>query len=314
MKQAIWALAAGLMLCGTAQAEGLGKSLLPKPRPAEGVQTAGVQTAGLQMVVATMSTSNAIVPIKRPLPRPEGLADRYAQVMQTLAAPKLDPASVVDVSAVAGLRVSLVPKSRPKGLSQRAAAAPEARVQKAAVIRTLPGKTAVLPKKGSVCGDPSIRGAALAPITSRVKGCGVEEPVKVTEIAGVTIAPAATITCESAQAAKRWIERGVQPAFDGQVVKLQIAGSYVCRTRNHKKGAKVSEHGRGRALDISGFVLADGQSLSVARDYRRSRAMKASHKAACGPFGTTLGPGSDGMHEDHLHVDIVSYRNGTYCK
>lgn len=313
MKQGIWAafLAVGLAGTGLATqvlAEGLARSLLPKARP--GLAAA----APAEMVVATVSSSNAILPMKRPLPRPDGLAERYAATLDSLAAPKIDPASVVDLAAVTGLRASLLPKARPKGLSQRRAAEPEARVQKAAVLRTLPGKTAVLPKKGSVCGDASIRGAALAPITSRVKGCGVEEPVKVHEIAGVAISPAATITCETAQAAKRWIERGVQPAFDDQVVKLQIAGSYVCRTRNHKKGAKVSEHGRGRALDISGFVLADGRSLSISRDYRKSRAMKAAHKSACGPFGTSLGPGSDGMHEDHLHVDIVSYRNGTYCK
>jgi len=299
------------------QAEGLGKSLMPKPRPAASAAPAAEPLPDL--VVATVSSSNAVQPLKRPLPRPEGLAERYAATMADLAAPKLDPGSVVEVVAFNGLRASLLPQARPKGLAKRRAAEPEAaepeaRLQKAAVVRTLPGKTAVLPKKGSVCGDPEIRGAALAPITSRVKGCGVEEPVKVTQIAGVAISPAATITCETAKAAKQWIERGVQPAFDNQVVKLQIAGSYVCRTRNHKKGAKVSEHGKGRALDISGFVLADGRALSVARDYRKSRAMKASHKAACGPFGTTLGPGSDGMHEDHLHVDIVSYRNGTYCK
>ena len=322
MRQAAWALAAGMLLCtDMAQAEGLAKSLLPKARPATTAQVSATPDADLpptaDLVVATVSSSNAVQPLKRPLPRPEGLAERYAATMADLAAPKLDPGSVVEVAAVTGLRASLLPLPRPKGLAKRRAAepeAPEATVQKAAVVRTLPGKTAVLPKKGSVCGDPEIRGAALAPITSRVKGCGVEDPVKVTQIAGVAISPAATITCETAKAAKQWIERGVQPAFDNQVVKLQIAGSYVCRTRNHKKGAKVSEHGKGRALDISGFVLADGRALSVVRDYRKSRAMKASHRAACGPFGTTLGPGSDGMHEDHLHMDIVSYRNGTYCK
>ena len=303
------------------QAEGLGKSLLPKARPAASAAPSADLVPDLvpDLVVATVSSSNAVQPLKRPLPRPEGLAERYAATMADLAAPKLDPGSVVEVVAVTGLRASLLPQARPKGLAKRRAAEPEApeaeaKVQKAAVVRTLPGKTAVLPKKGSVCGDPEIRGAALAPITSRVKGCGVEEPVKVTQIAGVAISPAATITCDTAKAAKQWIERGVQPAFDNQVVKLQIAGSYVCRTRNHKKGAKVSEHGKGRALDVSGFVLADGRALSVVRDYRKSRAMKASHRAACGPFGTTLGPGSDGMHEDHLHMDIVSYRNGTYCK
>jgi hypothetical protein len=39
------------------------------------------------------------------------------------------------------------------------------------------------------------------------------------------------------------------------------------------------------------------------------------HAAGCGPFRTTLGPGSDGFHEDHLHYDIERRRGGgTYCR
>jgi hypothetical protein len=38
------------------------------------------------------------------------------------------------------------------------------------------------------------------------------------------------------------------------------------------------------------------------------------HRAACGTFGTTLGPGSDGMHEDHFHYDTARHRNGAYCR
>jgi hypothetical protein len=38
------------------------------------------------------------------------------------------------------------------------------------------------------------------------------------------------------------------------------------------------------------------------------------HRAACGRFGTTLGPGSDGMHEDHLHFDTARHANGPYCR
>lgn len=267
------------------------------------------------MVVATVSTANAIIPPMKPQPRPDGLAERYAKVLEDLAAPKIDPGSVTEVAALTLVKPLTRPKPRPANLdTTRRKEAPEARVQKAAAVRTLPGKSAVLSQKGSVCGDPSIRGQTIAPITSRVQGCGIADPVKVTEIAGVKLSPAATITCDTAQAAKSWIERGVQPAFDHQVVKLQIAGSYVCRPRNGKKGAKVSEHARGRAIDVAAFVLADGRSLSVLGDYRKSRAIKAAHKSACGPFGTTLGPGSDGHHEDHLHMDIVSYRNGRYCK
>jgi len=37
------------------------------------------------------------------------------------------------------------------------------------------------------------------------------------------------------------------------------------------------------------------------------RALKAS---ACAHFGTVLGPGSDGYHENHLHVDVIPRRPG----
>ncbi|MFY9319919.1 extensin family protein, partial [Lentibacter algarum] len=53
------------------------------------------------------------------------------------------------------------------------------------------------------------------------------------------------------------------------------------------------------------------------RDYGKGKggkAIRAAHKAACGPFGTTLGPGSDGYHEDHLHFDTARYSGGPYCK
>ncbi|HEX9858134.1 MAG TPA: extensin family protein, partial [Paracoccaceae bacterium] len=64
------------------------------------------------------------------------------------------------------------------------------------------------------------------------------------------------------------------------------------------------------------FTLADGTQVAVARDWRRDRgaAIKAAYKAACGIFGTTLGPGSDGHHEDHLHFDTAEHRNGAYCR
>ena len=38
------------------------------------------------------------------------------------------------------------------------------------------------------------------------------------------------------------------------------------------------------------------------------------HEAGCGPFGTTLGPGSDGLHEDHLHYDIDRHGGSPYCR
>lgn len=103
-----------------------------------------------------------------------------------------------------------------------------------------------------------------------------------------------------------------QPAFDGRLSELQIAAHYVCRSRNNKKGAKISEHGKGRAIDISAFVLTDGRVLTVSDNYNRT--LRRIYKAACGIFRTTLGPGSDGYHEDHFHFDTSARSGGAYCR
>lgn len=174
----------------------------------------------------------------------------------------------------------------------------------------------VMPVKGAVCGDSGIRGAELPRVSSRIKGCGIENPVRVTEVAGVRLTTPATIDCATASALKTWVTKSVQPAFGNQVRQLRVAASYACRPRNSRKGARISEHGKGRAIDISAFILKSGPELTVLRDYsgKQGAPIRKAHKGACGIFGTTLGPGSDGHHMDHLHLDVAAYRNGPYCK
>lgn len=303
MKMAV-ALALGLaFVAGGASANGLGTSPHPKPRPG----SAAVTIPLADPMVATVSTANApvLAPVMRPRPRPENLV--------IAVAPVIDEASVVDLAGAVR-----PPPPRPGDLAAAVEDTPKRKgwgIFKAAAVRNPQSKESLMPKKGSVCGDPSIRGETLARVVSKVKGCGIDDPVKVTAIAGVKLSQPATITCETALATKNWIEKGVQPAFGKDPVKvLQIAGSYVCRPRNGIRGNKVSEHGRGKAIDVSGFTLTSGKTLSIQGDWRKYKAIKASHKAACGIFGTTLGPGSDGHHEDHLHFDVASHRNGAYCR
>lgn len=279
-----------------AGAEGLKSSPLPKPRP---VAAAPAPSD----LVTTVSTANAVTPLAlfRPKPRP-------AAVVLPVPTPEPQPQQIAQ--AVPAVAAVLRPRARPAGLGQG-----EAVIEKAALVRVPQDKKSLRGKKGSVCGDPDIRGEVLAPVVSRVKGCGIADPVKVTSISGVKFSQPATITCDTAKAAKKWIERGLQPQFGKTpVVQLQIAGSYTCRPRNSIRGNKISEHGKGRALDIGGLVLANGTKINVAGGYYKSKGMKAAHKAACGIFGTTLGPGSDGHHEDHLHFDVARYRNGAYCR
>ncbi|GLS86413.1 hypothetical protein GCM10010873_13870 [Cypionkella aquatica] len=201
------------------------------------------------------------------------------------------------------------PHPRPDGLTAQA--------EQAAAAQPTPTTRGKSSKKdsrrGSVCGDPAIKGAEIPAVTSKTKGCGIADPVRVTAIDGIPFSQAATIDCDTARALKQWIREGMRPAFGNrEVVKLHIFGSYMCRSRNNIRGAKVSEHGRGKAVDIAGFVFSDGKEWTVARDYNKQ--IRSAQKAACGIFGTTLGPGSDGYHEDHLHFDTAERRGSAYCR
>jgi hypothetical protein len=217
---------------------------------------------------------------------------------------------------MATIQSSMRPRPRPENLGQL----PTAEVELAAAPMPAPAPESRSSKRkrkkaqgGAICGDPDIIGEKLAPISSKVKGCGVEEPIRVTAIAGIRLSQPATINCQTAIALHRWIEGGLRPAMRGRkVVELQIAASYICRPRNNIKGNKISEHGRGNAIDIAGFTFGDGSSWTVLNDYNAQ--IRRAHKAACGIFGTTLGPGSDGFHENHLHFDTAHYNYGSYCR
>lgn len=255
----------------------------------------------------------------RPMPNPLYLLPDPATLPAVAAASGAEAAAATaPAPSEQGLTSSLRPRPRPavpgasgaeQGLDLTGLASPEP--EPASKGKKKKKKEAET-KKGSVCGVAAIKGEAIAPIKSRVKGCGLRDGVRVTSVSGVRLSQAATIDCATAKALNTWVREVVQPVYGGAVVELKIAAHYICRPRNNKKGAKISEHGRGKAVDIGGFVLDSGKVLTVAGNYNRT--MRKVHKGACGIFGTTLGPGSDGYHEDHLHFDTADYRSGPYCR
>ena len=88
-----------------------------------------------------------------------------------------------------------------------------------------------------------------------------------------------------------------------------------CRPRNGT--SKLSEHAFGNALDIGAFMLSDERQITVggAKDPKEAEFMLAVRLAACGPFKTVLGPGSDADHATHFHFDLQPRRSGSlFCQ
>lgn len=171
-------------------------------------------------------------------------------------------------------------------------------------------------RKGSVCGDLDIQGEVVGRVTSEVSACGIKDAVRVRSVAGVSLSQPALLNCPTAAALKRWVAEGLQPAMPRRdpVVRLQVAAHYACRGRNNQRGAKISEHGKGNAIDISAFVLRSGKVMTVLSDYSRKGPLGVARRAACGIFSTVLGPGSDRYHSDHFHLDTARHRGGPYCR
>ena len=157
----------------------------------------------------------------------------------------------------------------------------------------------------------------------RPTGCGAERPFVVKAALGgqVGMRPAATLRCPMIDPIEQWLYQVVQPAarqqFGQNVVELKVLASYACRSRNSKRGAKLSEHGRANAIDIAEFILSDGSRVTVKNGWnwgsRGARFLRLVHRGACRHFSTVLGPNADKYHHDHFHFDLARHgRTGTY--
>ncbi|MGL4319298.1 MAG: extensin family protein [Paracoccaceae bacterium] len=310
-------LAMMCVLAVPAVAEAPDTSLFPRARPAATVEAAATEPAVAAADAQEIATD-----------APDDAVDAAAQaaldaVTEAEAAAEVATDAAQAAAVELALASSPFPRARPELGS--ASDSPDAPVAVPTDRRPLLGGlfaprprpdrqqvAAPAPRGNGICGNPALTGVAVDPIHSRTNGCGVDEPVQITEVDGIRLSMAATMDCATANALAQWVDQGLRPAYDQEVVGLQVAGHYICRTRNHIRGARISEHGRGKAIDISGIILADGTVQTVANNW--NRAMRAAYQAACGIFGTTLGPGSDGYHEDHMHFDTANHRNGPYCR
>lgn len=148
-------------------------------------------------------------------------------------------------------------------------------------------------------------------------GCGAVGQVRISAIklaSGRTVAlrPSALIRCETAEILADWVREDLAPATEpyGGLARIDVAASYHCRPRNNIRGALLSEHGRANAIDIRAIVLNDGRRFGVDLPETPILLLHELRRSSCARFTTVLGPGSDGFHEDHFHLDFVQRRGG----
>lgn len=158
-----------------------------------------------------------------------------------------------------------------------------------------------------------------APAVQTNGACALPYPIEVTALSPtIALTPPATMNCKTARAAARLFQGAGMAAaikhFDSPISGVVQASAYVCRSINGGNG--LSEHALGNALDISRINLFDGTTIAIKRhaaESARAKLQSDIREAACGPFTTVLGPGTDADHSNHFHFDMKE-RRSAYCR
>jgi hypothetical protein len=129
----------------------------------------------------------------------------------------------------------------------------------------------------------------------------------------VEVKPTAFLRCAMAESFAAWVrdEASDRVTARGDALRsVDTYGSYECRGRNWVADAKLSEHGKGNAIDLRALVLADNRHVTLTDETVSKTLREDLRDSACHRFTTVLGPGADGHHKDHIHLDNLERNNG----
>jgi hypothetical protein len=213
-----------------------------------------------------------------------------------------------------------VPLPRPRPADAPAIEPEQPAAKQAPAPSDKPAEQAATPAPPSACRLALTDEIAIAPSIPDIHGpggCGGEDLVRLEAVVlpdkrQVALKPPAILRCPMASEIAAWVRTDIAPLTTslGSVISaLDNFDSFDCRGRNGVAGAPLSEHGRANALDVRAFRLANGQSISlIDRMVPREVRENVLH-SVCERFTTVLGPGSDGYHEDHIHLDLMARHN-----
>jgi hypothetical protein len=175
---------------------------------------------------------------------------------------------------------------------------------------------AILEEDEETSAKPSTRAPVAQPPARTLPSLGPARPQVAAN--AVSVNPPATLACPLVSALDRWISAGVQPAalhwFGVPVTEIKQISAYSCREMVGAGTSHISEHAFGNALDVAGFTLADGRTISVVKGWRGSAEEQGFlHDVqlyACETFNTVLAPGYNAAHYNHIHVDLMRRDSG----
>ncbi|HEY5210078.1 MAG TPA: extensin family protein [Stellaceae bacterium] len=149
-----------------------------------------------------------------------------------------------------------------------------------------------------------------APVHASSSACTIDNPVRVSN-AAMSWSPPGLLACGFAARFDEFlggpVEKLARRRLGSSITSMRQLGTYACRRSTGTKH-RMSEHASGRAIDVAGFWLANGEFVSVEHDWhgggRKAEFLHEFARAACGRFGVVLTPDANRAHFNHVHIDV----------
>jgi len=104
------------------------------------------------------------------------------------------------------------------------------------------------------------------------------------------------------------LQPAAQSAYGQKIARVDHLGSFACRNVYNRESGALSRHASADALDIAGFRLAGGRTISVLRDWPKQNQdaefLRQVRDGACESFSVVLSPDYNAAHRNHFHVDV----------
>lgn len=153
-------------------------------------------------------------------------------------------------------------------------------------------------------------------------GCSTRNTVQLASLQSdddsLGLANLGPVTCPLASTFAGWarfgVDRAARQILGSPLVRIETMGSYNCR--DVAGTSRRSAHATANAIDVSGFVLADGRRITLTSNWELGTSaerqfLRVIHTSACKRFGTVLGPAYNAAHYDHFHLELSE---SDYCK
>jgi hypothetical protein len=218
-------------------------------------------------------------------------------------------------------RLMLLPLALGAGVAA-AAGTPELELQRELYreLHKIPPAAVFPSAETQACYDRLGKVANFAPVPIRVEPaqCARFDMVRLDSVmmpdrTSVAVTPPPQLQCSMAEALAEWVRADVGPiavTLGAPLATVIDLDSYECRGRNNIAGAKLSEHGKGNAIDIGAIKLKNGATFTLTDPQVSKPFREQMRTLACARFSTVLGPGSDGYHEEHIHLDLAERSHG----